>query len=130
MVRENTIKHKFYISRTYPGACYNFRSLSSVHYYVIKTFILCQTLKSLIVQRKINIQHHTCPLCVKRYSELQCKTSMGRYKVPCPSDSVLTSQPHSHGKAAFEKVGVRVMSIWVYTTKKIPALNRDLHSQK
>ena len=29
-----------------------------------------------------------------------------------PSGSVLTSQPHPYGKAAFEKVGVRVMSIW------------------
>ena len=26
--------------------------------------------------------------------------------------SILTSQPHLYGKAAFEKVGVRVMSIW------------------
>lgn len=26
--------------------------------------------------------------------------------------SVLTSQPHPYGKAAFKKVGVRVMSIW------------------
>ncbi len=25
---------------------------------------------------------------------------------------LLTSQPHPYGKAAFEKVGVRVMSIW------------------
>ena len=32
--------------------------------------------------------------------------------MPWPSDSVLTSQPHPYGKAAFEKVGVRVMSIW------------------
>ena len=31
--------------------------------------------------------------------------------MPWPSDSVLTSQPHPYGKAAFEKVGVRVMSI-------------------
>ena len=41
----------------------------------------------------------------------------------CPSSSVLTSQPHPYGKAAFEKVGVRVMSIWVVLTKKIPATN-------
>ena len=32
--------------------------------------------------------------------------------MPWPSDSVLTSQPHPDGKTAFEKVGVRVMSIW------------------
>ena len=32
--------------------------------------------------------------------------------MPWPSGSVLTSQPHPYGKAAFEKVGVRVMSIW------------------
>ena len=32
--------------------------------------------------------------------------------MPWPSDSVLTSQPHPYGKAAFEKVGVHVMSIW------------------
>ena len=32
--------------------------------------------------------------------------------MPWPSDSVLTLQPHPYGKAAFEKVGVRVMSIW------------------
>ena len=32
--------------------------------------------------------------------------------MPWPSGSVLTSQPHLYGKAAFEKVGVRVMSIW------------------
>ena len=35
----------------------------------------------------------------------------------------MTSQPHPYGKAAFEKVGVRVMSIWVVLTKKIPATN-------
>ena len=29
-----------------------------------------------------------------------------------PLLSVLTSQPHSYSKAAFEKIGVRVMSIW------------------
>ena len=29
-----------------------------------------------------------------------------------PRASVLTSQPHPDGKAAFEKAGVRVMSIW------------------
>ncbi len=32
--------------------------------------------------------------------------------MPWPSDSVLTLQPHPYGEAAFEKVGVRVMSIW------------------
>ena len=29
-----------------------------------------------------------------------------------PLTAFLTSQPHLYGKAAFEKVGVRVMSIW------------------
>lgn len=32
--------------------------------------------------------------------------------MPWPSDSVLTSQPYPYGKAAFEKAGVRVTSIW------------------
>ena len=32
------------------------------------------------------------------------KVRGARYFVPCPSGSVLTSQPHPHGKAAFEKV--------------------------
>ena len=32
--------------------------------------------------------------------------------MPWPSDSVLTLQPHPYGKAAFEKVGVHVVSIW------------------
>ena len=29
-----------------------------------------------------------------------------------PHSLLLTSQPYPYGKAAFEKVGVRVMSIW------------------
>ena len=39
--------------------------------------------------------------------------------MPWPSDSVLTSQPHPYGKAAFEKVGVHVMSIWKGRLKSI-----------
>ena len=45
--------------------------------------------------------------------------------MPWPSDSVLTLQPHPYGKAAFEKVGVRVMSIWWTRRESNPCPKSD-----
>ena len=35
----------------------------------------------------------------------------------------LTLQPHQHSNTAFEKAGVRAMSIWEALTKKMPTIN-------
>ena len=35
-----------------------------------------------------------------------------RFLQPCPSFSVLTSEPNLYGETAFEKMDVRPMSIW------------------
>lgn len=42
--------------------------------------------------------------------------------MPWSLSLVLTSQPHQHGNAAFEKAGVRVMSIWKGRLKSIFSL--------
>lgn len=39
--------------------------------------------------------------------------------MPWSLSFVLTSQSHQHGKTAFEKAGVRVMSIWWSELTKI-----------
>lgn len=48
--------------------------------------------------------------CEKWFLNRQ-KTGTKAY-MPWSLSFVLTSQSHQHGKTAFEKAGVRVMSIW------------------
>ena len=52
------------------------------------------------------------------------------YHLPWPVAFILTSQPHPYGKAAFKKVGVRVMSIWEALTKKISSINASSKAKK
>ena len=93
-----------------------------------EAFNFCSTIYELLSDSKWqpNI-HQTCLVHKRDFSGLnelldmcqQCRTNHKQDKSKDqglknldPCFLLLTLQPHQHGKAAFEKVSVRVMSIW------------------